>query len=102
MYMYIYQPCIQDTRSSIRAAKINAALHREADGGQISWQKQSLRQHGILETPTRKNPDPVASALDRVAGSVPQEKGKMAPAELVGSDATEERIRERVAERRGR
>ncbi|KAF8418565.1 hypothetical protein EV426DRAFT_707693 [Tirmania nivea] len=90
------------TRSSIHAAKANAALHREADGGQISWKKQSLRQHGILEAPTKKNPDPVGSALDRLAGSVPQEKGKVAPAELVGRDATEEKIRERVAEGRGR
>jgi len=61
-----------------------------------------LRQHGILETPTAKNPDPVGAALDRVAGSAPQEKGKVASAELVGRDTTEERIRERVAEGRAR
>lgn len=33
-------------RTSIRAAKLNAQRHREADGGQISWEKESLRRHG--------------------------------------------------------
>src|SRR5437868_6568290 len=37
------------TRTSIRAAKLNAKKHREADGGQISWQKESMRRHGQLE-----------------------------------------------------
>ncbi|OAL48816.1 hypothetical protein IQ07DRAFT_512980 [Pyrenochaeta sp. DS3sAY3a] len=37
------------TRTSIRAAKLNAQKHREADGGQISWHKESLRRHGQLE-----------------------------------------------------
>lgn len=55
-----------------------------------------------METPTKKNPDPVGSALDKVSGSVPQEKGKVAPAELVGRNLTEDRIRERVAEGKGR
>ena len=32
-------------RTSIRAAKLNAKKHREADGGQISWHKESLRRH---------------------------------------------------------
>jgi hypothetical protein len=36
-------------RTSIRAAKMNAKKHREADGGQISWHKESLRRHGQLE-----------------------------------------------------
>ena len=36
-------------RTSIRAAKLNAQKHREADGGQISWHKESLRRHGRLE-----------------------------------------------------
>lgn len=36
-------------RTSIRAAKLNAQKHREADGGQISWRKESLRRHGQLE-----------------------------------------------------
>ncbi|KAF2801114.1 hypothetical protein K505DRAFT_262355 [Melanomma pulvis-pyrius CBS 109.77] len=37
------------TRTSIRAAKMNAQKHREADGGQISWHKESLRRHGQIE-----------------------------------------------------
>ncbi|KAF2872589.1 hypothetical protein BDV95DRAFT_570137 [Massariosphaeria phaeospora] len=36
-------------RISIRAAKLNAQKHREADGGQISWHKESMRRHGQLE-----------------------------------------------------
>lgn len=36
-------------RTSIRAAKLNAQKHREADGGQISWRKESLRRHGQME-----------------------------------------------------
>ncbi|KAF2184374.1 hypothetical protein K469DRAFT_579667 [Zopfia rhizophila CBS 207.26] len=37
------------SRTSIRAAKLNAQKHREADGGQISWYNESLRRHGQLE-----------------------------------------------------
>lgn len=36
-------------RTSIRAAKLNAQKHREADGGQISWHKESMRRHGTME-----------------------------------------------------
>lgn len=36
-------------RTSIRAAKLNAQKHREADGGQISWHKESLRRHGQMD-----------------------------------------------------
>jgi hypothetical protein len=36
-------------RTSIRAAKLNAQKHREADGGQISWHKESMRRHGTSE-----------------------------------------------------
>ena len=36
-------------RTSIRAAKLNAKKHREADGGQISWHRESLRLHGQIE-----------------------------------------------------
>ena len=28
---------------------MNAQKHREADGGQISWHKESLRRHGQIE-----------------------------------------------------
>lgn len=36
-------------RTSIRAAKLNAQKHREADGGQISWHNENLRRHGRRE-----------------------------------------------------
>ena len=35
--------------TSIRAAKRNAQLHREADGGQVDMRKESLRRHGVIE-----------------------------------------------------
>lgn len=35
--------------TSIRAAKRNAKLHREADGGQLDMRKESLRRHGVLQ-----------------------------------------------------
>lgn len=35
--------------TSIRAAKLNAQRHREADGGQLDMRKESLRRHGRLE-----------------------------------------------------
>ena len=37
------------SRTSIRAAKLNAQKHREADGGQISWHNESLRRHGQMD-----------------------------------------------------
>lgn len=37
------------TRTSIRAAKLNAQKSREADGGQISWHNESLRRHGQMQ-----------------------------------------------------
>jgi hypothetical protein len=36
------------SRTSIRAAKLNAQKHREADGGQISWHNESMRRHGQM------------------------------------------------------
>lgn len=35
--------------TSIRAAKLNARRHREADGGQLDMRKESLRRHGVLD-----------------------------------------------------
>ena len=43
------------SRSSIHAAKLNAARHRAADGGQISWYNESQRRHGALEKPQEQN-----------------------------------------------
>lgn len=41
------------SRSSIQAAKRDAARHRSADGGQISWRNESLRRHGALDRPEK-------------------------------------------------
>jgi hypothetical protein len=41
-------------RTSIQAAKRNAQKHREADGGQINWNNESLRRHGQLEAPEKQ------------------------------------------------
>lgn len=41
------------SRSSIQAAKRDAARHRAADGGQISWRNESLRRHGVLDRPDK-------------------------------------------------
>ena len=41
------------SRSSIQAAKQNAQRHREADGGQISWNNENLRRHGQLAPPDK-------------------------------------------------
>jgi len=38
--------------TSIRAAKLNAQRHREADGGQLNMRNEMLRQRGWLERPT--------------------------------------------------
>ncbi|KAI1616262.1 hypothetical protein EDD36DRAFT_415166 [Exophiala viscosa] len=35
--------------TSIRAAKRNAKLHREADGGQLDMRRESLRRHGVID-----------------------------------------------------
>ena len=37
------------SRTSIRAAKLNAQRHREADGGQIDWRSESRRRHGQVD-----------------------------------------------------
>ncbi|KAL9621049.1 MAG: hypothetical protein Q9160_004434 [Pyrenula sp. 1 TL-2023] len=43
MILYVYSV------KSIRAAKRNAQLHREADGGQLDMRKESLRRHGMRD-----------------------------------------------------
>lgn len=35
------------SRTSITAAKRNARQHREADGGQLNWENESMRRHGM-------------------------------------------------------
>lgn len=59
-------------RTSIRAAKLNAQRHREADGGQISWHKESLRRHGQLE----RVEDDRSTLKEALAGSFSRDKTK--------------------------
>lgn len=90
------------TRTSINAAKANAKLHREADGGQISWRNQSLRQHGQMELPEEPMPV-VARFLDNV--TTPRRAPPKAPdggAWARGAGAEDAKIREKAAEMRGR
>ncbi|KAF2461580.1 hypothetical protein BDY21DRAFT_332591 [Lineolata rhizophorae] len=37
------------TRTSIKAAKLNAQRHREADGGIMNWGNEHLRRRGYRE-----------------------------------------------------
>lgn len=58
------------SRSSIQAAKRDAARHRAADGGQISWRNESLRRHGVLDRPDK--PD----LLNTLFSSTKKKNGK--------------------------
>lgn len=79
------------TRTSIRAAKHNAQMHREADGGQINWHNESLRRHGKLEPPVEQEP------IRQLAGLAKEKIGMG-----VGKETEEERrIRERAGKGRG-
>lgn len=43
------------SRHATQAAKRDAARHRAADGGQISWRNESLRRHGVMDRPEGPN-----------------------------------------------
>ncbi|KAL5344901.1 hypothetical protein V498_08235 [Pseudogymnoascus sp. VKM F-4517 (FW-2822)] len=73
-------------RTSISAAKRNAQLHREADGGQISWRNESLRRHGAMAPPEPKAT--VKQLLGEKAEKEGEEKAKVARSE------EEDRVRE--------
>jgi hypothetical protein len=60
--------------TSIRAAKRNAQLHREADGGQLDMRRESLRRHGVLE----KVPQTGGVQLFRAVRGGGTEEGRMA------------------------
>ncbi|KFX96673.1 hypothetical protein V490_03204 [Pseudogymnoascus sp. VKM F-3557] len=64
-------------RTSITAAKRNAQMHREADGGQISWRNESLRRHGAMTTPESQNT--VKQLLGEKAAKQEVEGGKAGP-----------------------
>lgn len=54
------------TRSSISAAKRNAQRHRQADGGQINWENETKRRHGMMETPGDDGKSAVTELLGQV------------------------------------
>ncbi|KFZ17386.1 hypothetical protein V501_01752 [Pseudogymnoascus sp. VKM F-4519 (FW-2642)] len=72
-------------RTSITAAKRNAQMHREADGGQISWRNESLRRHGALAAPESK------STVKQLLGEkAAREEGQ----KVVARSEEEDRVRE--------
>lgn len=79
-------------RTSIQAAKRNAQMHRDADGGQISWRNESLRRHGALPPPEEQST--VAQLLKGAKDGAVKKEAKG------GEGITEEE--ERVRERAGR
>jgi hypothetical protein len=62
------------SRTSIRAAKLNAQKHREADGGQISWHNESLRRHGLAD----KVEDDRSTFKEALMSEMEQRKNKQA------------------------
>jgi hypothetical protein len=42
--------------TSIRAAKVNAQRHREADGGQLNMRNEMYRQRGWIDRPSSDRP----------------------------------------------
>ena len=73
-------------RTSIQAAKRNAQIHREADGGQISWQNENLRRHGVLSKPGDGNKGTVKELVGEVKEQMRSEDMVKARAKKKGSD----------------
>ncbi|MCJ1444644.1 MAG: hypothetical protein MMC23_005146 [Stictis urceolatum] len=63
------------SRTSIRAAKANAQRHREADGGQINWQRESQRRHGVLETPSKDPEGGKSGSIRELMGELGEQFG---------------------------
>ncbi len=82
------------SRTSIQAAKRNAQRHREADGGQISWRNESLRQHGVLERP--EDQEPVKQLVLGAKNRVDEVIGKG-----VSRTQEEETLRARMGRKKG-
>lgn len=61
-------------------------MHREADGGQISWRNESLRRHGALAAPESK------STVKQLLGEKAAKEG--AEVEKVARSEEEDRVRE--------
>lgn len=86
--LYVY------SRTSIKAAKRNAERHRQADGGQISWQNENQRRHGKLERPV--DPDTLTRLI---LGT--EEKIEKALGSGEGGSQDRKRLREELGKKRG-
>lgn len=73
------------TRSSIHAAKRNAARHRAADGGQISWNNESQRRHGALDKPEEQYSikQLIAGTQHKIGEMVKKESGQSPKEEVL-------------------
>lgn len=88
------------SRTSIQAAKRNAQRHREADGGQINWHNESLRRHGVLESPVKEG------TVGELVGTLqaPREgrrKRKDEEPKVIAETEAEKVLRERTGKGRG-
>ncbi|EON62847.1 hypothetical protein W97_02072 [Coniosporium apollinis CBS 100218] len=79
------------SRTSIRAAKLNAQKQREADGGQISWHRESMRRHGQLETVSDRE-----NLRDALWGAKKNKEVKAKVEEDMGGKVGEDAVRGRV------
>jgi len=80
------------SRTSIQAAKRNAQKHREADGGQINWNNESLRRHGRLEAPVDQGV--VKGIVETLQEGKMKQAGKEEGKKGVVESKAERRIRE--------
>ncbi|KAF8862401.1 hypothetical protein BDZ45DRAFT_585597 [Acephala macrosclerotiorum] len=88
------------SRTSIQAAKRNAQRHREADGGQINWHNESLRRHGVLESPVKEGTvGELVTTLQ--AGREERRKGKEEEQKVYERTEAEKLLRERTGKGRG-
>lgn len=88
------------SRTSIQAAKRNAQRHREADGGQINWHNESLRRHGVLESPVKEGTvGELVTTLQ--AGRDERRRGKEEEQKVYERTEAEKLLRERTGKGRG-
>lgn len=80
------------SRTTIRAAKLNAQKRREADGGQISWRNESLRHHGQM-TPIKETTLKEAFMSEVKMEKLKKKPGEESPSAKTGRSSEEEKLR---------
>ena len=65
-------------------------MHRQADGGQINWQNENLRRHGMLEKPGEGSKGMAAELAEQVKERV---KG-----EVKGEDKVKTRAKKKAGD----